>query len=69
MYHIHRVDKAETSHNARNPLDRAALVQAKWEGDNDTGKSLQFCKLKQYKSANMEDWIQRLRIAAKECHY
>ena len=28
MYDIHMVDKAETSHNGRNPLERQALIEA-----------------------------------------
>ena len=34
MYHTHRVDNAETSHNDRNPVDRQALIQAEQEEDN-----------------------------------
>ena len=57
VFHTHRVDKAEINHNVRNPLDRQALVQAEQEEDKETVKFLQFCKLKQHKSENMEEWI------------
>ena len=55
MYSTHRVDKAESSHNVRNPLDRQALIQAEQEKDNETVKTLQFLKLKQNKSENAEE--------------
>ena len=36
---------------------------------NETVKSLQYCKLNRHKSENVEEWIKRLKIAAKECNY
>ena len=36
MYHTYIVDKAETSQNVRNPLDRQALIQAEQEEDNES---------------------------------
>ena len=32
---------------------------------NETVKSLQYCKLNRYNSENAEEWMKRLRIAAK----
>ena len=55
MYHTHRVDKAETSHNGRYPLDRQATIQTEQEEDNETVISLQCCKLKQHKRKSGEE--------------
>ena len=45
------------------------VIQAEHGEDNETVKSLQFCKLKRCKSENVEEWIKRFRKAAKECKY
>ena len=66
IYHTHKVDKVENIHAVKNMLDRHALSQAEEEQDNETVKSLQFCKLKRHKSVTLEEWIKRLRIAPIE---
>ena len=65
MCHSHRIDKAETSHNGRNPLDSQALIQAEQEKDNESVYSLQFCKLKHDKSEK-EGHYQELDRLVKE---
>ena len=69
IYHIPKRAKAENIHVGKNILDRYTLIQAEHEQDNETVKSLQLCKLKRHKSENVEEWIKRLKIAAKECNY
>ena len=68
IHHTHKRAKAKNIYVGKNILARQALIQAEHE-DNETAKSLQFCKLKMHKSENVEDWIKRLSIAAKECNY
>ena len=53
----------------KNIQDKQARMQAEHKVDNDTIKSLQFCKLKRHKIESVEAWIKRLRIAAQECKY
>ena len=36
---------------------------------NEAFKSLQYCKLNRHNSENVEEWMKRCRIAAKECNY
>ena len=48
IFHTHKTAKAE------NILDRQALIQSEHEEDNETVKSLQFCKLNRHKSENEE---------------
>ena len=49
--------------------DKHAFSQAEHKEDNETAKSLQFCKMKRQKSENFQKWIKRLRLVAKECKY
>ena len=44
-------------------------MQAEQEEYNERVKSLQICKLRRHKSENAEEWIMRVRIAAKEFNY
>ena len=44
-------------------------MQAEQVDCYETDISLQFSKVIWYKNENTEEWIKRLRIAAKECNY
>ena len=69
IYHTHKIAKTEKIYAVENILDRQALIQAEHKEDNETVKSIQFCKLKRHKSQHVEEWIKRLRITVKECNY
>ena len=45
------------------------MIQEEHEENNQTVKSFQFCEMKRHKSENVEEWIKRLKIAAKEFEY
>ena len=69
ILHTQKVSKAKNISVAKNIWDEQTIIQAENEEDNETVKSLWFCKLKRCKSKNVEEWIKRLRITAKECKY
>ena len=38
-----------------------------WPQDNETIKSLQYCKVSENSSENAKEWMERLKIAVAEC--
>ena len=51
---------------AKDAREKPLIIQAE-EEDNQTVKSLQFCKLKKCKDENVEEWMKRVRIEAEKC--
>ena len=69
VLHTQKISKAKNMSVAKNIQDKQTMIQAEHEEDNQTVKSLQFCKLKRCKYEYVEEWIKWLRKAAKECKY
>ena len=64
--HNQKSYKTENMSVANDITERPVIIQAE---DNQTVKSLWFCKLKNYKDENVEEWTKRLRTAAEGCEY
>ena len=60
--------KTKDSCEAKNIRHRQNFLKEN-EDNNQTIKSVQFCQIKRYKCEKMEEWIERVRLAAIECEY
>ena len=66
--HTHKVSRAKKISVAKYIQDKQAISQVEHEEDNDS-QMLQLCEMKRHKSENVQEWIIRLRLVAKECKY
>ena len=65
--HTQKIYKAMNISVAKDIRDKQTIIQEEHEENNQTVKSLQFCKMKRCKGENVEEWIRWVRRAAKEC--
>ena len=62
------IQAQQEAHNATQNIFKTFSSKVKHQC-NETVKSIQYCKLNMHHSKNAEEWMKRLRIAAKECNY